>query len=103
VNIFGVGAPVTRNGNGTVTAYVSVGSIMHDNCCYANGPDAIWCQPHENPASARGVSDNTREGLCRAEWDKAVDNLRNGRQWRTYFGPYAAEGAEDLTPAATRS
>lgn len=105
VNIAGLGAPVTRNRDGSFTAHVSVGSIMHDNCCYANGPSARWCKPNETADPGRVAYDESpagHAGHCSAEWDKAVYNMRDGRQWTHTFGPYGPEGGDDITPVKSR-
>lgn len=106
VNILGLGAPVVHNPNGSITAHVSVGSIMHDNCCYANGPSARWCLPGETANAGRVAYDESpagHAGHCSAEWDKAVYNMRDGRQWTWTFGPYGPDGGDNITPVRSRA
>ena len=74
------GAPNTLNASGTgYTMKVSVGSILHDNCCLRN-PAGKWC-------GGTGVDGRTpagegnHNGQCVSEWDKAWWNTIDGRQW----------------------
>lgn len=106
VNVAGLpfGAPVQHRADGAIAAYVSVGSILHDNCCLANGPNAVWCQNHEGGQRALNDQFGRNNEPCKAEWNKAVDNLTRGRQWRIWFGPYTdSHAGEDLTSAPARS
>lgn len=82
------GAPnagVTKNANGTVTMKVSVGSILHDNCClqyppFEGNPGGKFCN---GP-----VSEFSHNGQCVDEWDKAFWNtVSDGRQWDWTFDP----------------
>lgn len=66
----------TTNSNGSVNLFVSVGSIMHDNCCLAN-PAGKMCRGNNDDAS----------GMCIKEWDKAVWNSADGRAWSQTFDP----------------
>jgi hypothetical protein len=97
-------AGVVHNANGTITAYVAVGSILHDNCCLRNGPDGVWCG-----STAKGVLyDETSipqklVGHCSMEWSKAVYNVRDRRMWQATFGPYTGtDGGDNLTPTNNR-
>jgi hypothetical protein len=82
----------TTNRDGTVNLYVSVGSIMHDNCCLAF-PEGKMCHGNNDDLS----------GKCIKEWDKAVWNSFDGRAWSQTFDP---NGEPDLTivknPRTTR-
>ena len=66
----------TSNADGTVNLFVSVGSIMHDNCCLAH-PGGKMCRGNNDDAS----------GLCIKEWDKAVWNSFDGRAWSQTWNP----------------
>jgi hypothetical protein len=63
--------------------FVSVGSIMHDNCCLAS-PEGKMCHGNNDDSSGR----------CIKEWDKAWWNSIDGRAWAVTFDPNAAP---DLT------
>jgi hypothetical protein len=64
-------------------AWVSVGSIVHDNCCLRNPQKGIWCQ--DSPPIP-WLHDGA--GPCSAEWRKAFNNTLAGLQWQHKFGPY---------------
>jgi hypothetical protein len=99
------GADAKKNPDGSITVWVAVGSIMHDECCYANGPSAVWCKPGESKDPGRIAYDEGpgRNGACRAEWDKASHNVFDIRRWRVTLPAYtAAEGGDDLTPMPSR-
>jgi hypothetical protein len=88
----------SRRPDGTQTVFVSVGSIAHDNCCLQNS-DGVMC--------AQGNTDNNWWIPCKAEWEKAVRNTINNRQWTVNLGvdpftpPYSlTHYTDDLTPAA---
>jgi hypothetical protein len=51
---------------------VSVGSILHDNCCILNYPDGYNCN--------NGGNNN----VCKDEFNKAVKNFKK-REWKAYF------------------
>ncbi|MBE9032557.1 hypothetical protein IQ266_22730 [filamentous cyanobacterium LEGE 11480] len=53
---------------------VSVGSILHDNCCIVNFPNGHWCN--------NGGED---QEICRDTWDKAVQNTLAGHTWKATF------------------
>lgn len=75
-----------------VEAYVSVGSILHDNCCLDN-PKGKYCD-----GVAAGVGDDLSgndKKVCSREWRKAVYNSRDGRTWKAVFGPYKKGGKGD--------
>lgn len=69
--------------NCTVEGFMSVGSILHDNCCIHN-PKGYSCQ---------GLNSNN-SGLpeklapCKEEWEEAWGNTSCGRQWKVKFGSY---------------
>lgn len=82
------GAPnagVRKNADGTVTMMVSVGSILHDNCCLQYPP------AEGNPGGkfCNGpLTEYNNNGKCHDEWDKAFWNtLADGRQWEWTFDP----------------
>jgi hypothetical protein len=82
------GAPnagVTRNADGTVTMKVSVGSILHDNCCLKYPPT----QGDPGGKFCNGpISEFSHNGQCVLEWDKAFWNtIHDGRQWDATFNP----------------
>ena len=91
-----------RQSDGKQRLYVSVGSIAHDNCCLKY-PDGVSC---------KGTNSNNEWGVpCKAEWEKALRNTYQGRQWRVTFGeppyvpPYSITNyTDDLTfaPAPNR-
>ena len=92
------GAPnagATQNPDGTVTLMVSVGSILHDNCCLAN-PGGKFCGgPGMDGEPAKEFN---HDGTCVAEWDKAFWNtLTDGRQWQVKMDP---RERSDLTVVA---
>ena len=98
------GAGVTKNQDGTITAYVAVGSILHDNCCMRNGPGGVWCGSMLKGVAYDEVSLSQRLiGHCSQEWSKAVYNVRDGRMWRATFPAYkGTEGGDDLTQTGNR-
>lgn len=66
----------TNRPDGTYDMWISVGSIMHDNCCL-NNPGGKMCSGNE------WGHNNT----CVKEWDKAFWNATNGRAWAQNFNP----------------
>ena len=97
-------APVTKNADGSVTTYVAVGSILHDNCCLRNGNAGTWCG-ELNPQNVimDELSLKHLVGACAMEWSKAVYNVRDRRWWAHTFGPYkGTEGGDDLTQTSNR-
>jgi hypothetical protein len=97
-------APVTKNADGSVTTYVAVGSILHDNCCLRNGNSGTWCG-ELNPQNVimDELSLKHLVGNCAQEWSKAVYNVRDRRWWAHTFGPYkGTDGGDDLTPTTNR-
>ena len=92
------GAPNTWSAsNNGYMMFVSVGSILHDNCCLRN-PAGKWCGgtgvDGRNPAG-----EGNHNGTCVREWDKAWFNTLQARQWRVPVNPTTVA---DLTPAAGR-
>ena len=62
-----------------VAASVSVGSILHDRCCYSN-PNGKACQGYlETP---------NETSACTAAWNEAAGNSVCELTWRAPFGPY---------------
>jgi hypothetical protein len=53
---------------------ISVGGILHDNCCIFNYPNGSWCH--------NGGKD---QKVCDREWWKAVANSINKREWEASF------------------
>lgn len=98
------GAGITRNPNGTITAHVAVGSILHDNCCMRNGPAGVWCGGIKKALLYDELSIPQHVfGHCSQEWSKAVYNVRDKRMWRATFGPYTnADGGDDLSQTGNR-
>jgi hypothetical protein len=76
--------PATDLGNGFRRQWVSVGSIMHDNCCRVT-PEGQHCQGVS--AAQEGWPDTA---ACVREWRKAFYNSRDGRRWAATFGPYGS-------------
>jgi|GEM_PF-6043920 len=74
--------PATDLPGGSKRQWVSVGSIMHDNCCRVN-PEGQHCQGF-SPAQ-EGWSD---QRMCVREWRKAFYNSFDGFRWQATFGPY---------------
>jgi hypothetical protein len=70
---------------GQIPFMVSVGSILHDNCCLRN-PQGRWCQGRENLDFS---------AACSPEWDKAFFDSIQGRVWSACFGPYTYTNQED--------
>jgi hypothetical protein len=52
---------------------VTVGSILHDNCCLVNYPNGYMCH---NGGSQK---------VCKSEWDKAINDSLKGRTWNAPF------------------
>jgi len=87
--------PVRRNHDRSYTGTVSVGSILHDNCCIVNYPNGHMCN--------NGGADN----VCRAEWEKAISNSNIGtrRNWteRRGWGPYVeGDSGDDIAKVPAR-
>jgi PKD repeat protein len=93
-NIFGL-VGVKRNRDGSYTGTVSVGSILHDNCCIINYPNGRFC------------NNGGDQSVCEAEWNKALSNsnLRTGRGWkvRSGWGPYDEGEGDDITLVPARN
>ena len=53
---------------------VSVGSILHDNCCIYHYPHGYWCN--------NGGKDNR---TCRVEWRKAKSDRKRKFEWMATF------------------
>jgi pimeloyl-ACP methyl ester carboxylesterase len=102
------GAPnagVVQHPDGSITASVAVGSILHDNCCLRNGPDGVWCGGIGKAIAYDELSIQQHVfGHCSQEWSKAVYNVRDNRMWRVTFSPYnkPLEGGDDLSQTANR-
>jgi hypothetical protein len=74
--------PATDLGGGNRRQWVSVGSIMHDNCCRAN-PEGQHCQGFS--IAQEGWGD---QQMCVREWRKAFYNSADNRRWQATFGSY---------------
>ena len=74
--------PATDLGGGNRRQWVSVGSIMHDNCCRVN-PEGQHCQGFS--LAQEGLGD---QNMCVREWRKAFYNSLDGNRWQATFGPY---------------
>lgn len=70
--------------NCTLRAAVSVGSIMHDNCCVSY-PNGINCRGVPDWKEIPGVFTSVP---CHREWRKAVYDVLERRYWFETFGPY---------------
>jgi hypothetical protein len=88
------GAPVSINPDGTRTAWVSVGGIMHDTCCIDH-PDGLHCKGADGLSMATDFVDDGR--VCAPEWRKAVWNSFNRRMWKVTYGPYMHDVVDNLT------
>lgn len=75
-------APVRKLNNLTYSVYVSVGSIMHDNCC-ARYPFGQMCTRDVTMKMPIDVSGWGQRCACAREWRKAVSNVVKGRTWKT--------------------
>ncbi len=76
------GAPfagASKLANGNLRMKVSVGSILHDNCCLAK-PNGKWCGKYKETG---------HDGNCDKEWNKAFWNSQptDNRQWDWEFNP----------------
>lgn len=89
--------PAQDSGSGMLRQWVSVGTILHDNCCRLT-PDGQHCQ-YFNPS--QGLWTDSRH--CVKKWRKVFYNSRDNRKWQTIFGPYPDGFTEDdLTDAPAR-
>lgn len=89
--------PAKDIGGGMKTQEVSVGSILHDNCCVDN-PNGQHCNGYN---AAQELMNDSQP--CVKEWRKAFYNTRDGRKWTATFGPYNSNvKSDDLTKAAAR-
>ncbi len=76
----------------TITIAVSVGSILHDNCCKRNG-NGLHCRGAEPGDMAVDFVDDSK--VCAREWRKASYDVLEGRYWFEKFGPYANDATAD--------
>ena len=89
-NLVDLGVPVAQlEQNCSISEAVSVGSIMHDNCCMSF-PDGIYCKadPLDFGAEIQGALTSLN---CHREWRKAVYDVLEHRYWFEKFGPYLAD------------
>jgi hypothetical protein len=84
---------VKHNRDGSFSGFVTVGSILHDNCCIQHYPDGYWCR--------NGGED---QSVCMDEWKKARSNFLHRRGWwvKSGWGPYAECQGDDITPVPAR-
>jgi hypothetical protein len=76
-----------------ISEAVSVGAIMHDNCCISY-PDGMYCK--EDPLDiGREISGALSSIKCHREWRKAVYDVLQQRYWFFKFGPYLSDGKGD--------
>ncbi|MCX5886271.1 MAG: C-type lectin domain-containing protein [Proteobacteria bacterium] len=93
------GTPFTKDEDTClVYGWMSVGSILHDRCCYETNNAGYWC-----PGPMQGDPN-----LCADEWAEAKFNTwctRIGapRQWQYTFGPYPAGNTGDDTSQDLRA
>lgn len=81
----------------TATVYVTIGSIMHDNCCLKNPKEGYMCGKQGD-----WVLGNDQQ-VCGFEWNKAFYDSRDGRGWEVTMGPYVKGGkTDDLKSAKAR-
>ena len=82
----------------TATAYVTIGSIMHDNCCLNNPKEGYMCGK-----SGDNILSGNDQQICGFEWNKAFYDSRDGRGWEVTMGPYIKGGkTDDLTRKPAR-
>jgi hypothetical protein len=98
------GAPnagVTRNRDGSVTAKVSVGSILHDNRCVSH-PGGKWC--NGRGTDGKPATETNHNGKCAKEWDKAFWNsmVTDNRQWDKSFNPKASADLQTVPARKSR-
>jgi len=67
--------------------FITVGSILHDNCCVLNHPNGYFC--HNGGSIA----------VCKPEWNKALRDSLELRQWSTIF----TGKVDDITPVPARA
>ena len=72
-----------------VKGWMSIGSILHDQCCLSSGNTGVGCA---NPDGS---------DKCQKAWDEAWANTRcsligSPRQWKVTFGPYPVGNTGDF-------
>ncbi len=72
----------------TAFGYMSIGSILHDQCCDKNKNGYRCAFPDKNTS------------LCLSEWNEAVrdtfcSTIGASRQWKVTFGPYYKDNKGD--------
>ena len=77
-----------QNRDGTFRGIVSVGSILHDNCCIINYPNGFMCD-----------NGGVDQEVCKPEMEKAFLNWDQRKQWRVKrgWGPYDEGEGDDIT------
>ena len=77
-DLFGAAKKTIPNDADKFTLKVSVGSILHDNCCLIMSRQGITGQMCQ-------MNDMLKvEGPCSKEWQKAVTNSIEGTMWDQY-------------------
>lgn len=97
----------TVNGDCTVSVLVTVGAILHDNCCLelkeqgrareGHMCTSEWWTPQAVSTAfdaAIGAAYNDGKA-CAREWRKATYDVLEDRFWSEKFGPYLTNSAED--------
>lgn len=102
------GIPAAVVGNDcSVTVAVSVGSILHDNCCRSVndvGGDGLVCDGNSGDIGWSAIDTRHDKRNCAKEWRKAVYDVKEGRYWHEKFGPYLDDNAhDDLRQAPTQN
>jgi len=64
-----------------VTGWMSVGSILHDRCCFINDNNGFLCD---------GFSTLKKINNCLKEFANAKSDVQCGNNWSYTFGPYPA-------------
>ncbi len=84
------GLPVVKPDNQCkMRVAVSVGSIIHDNCC-KDYPNGLYCKGGVNlyTAFTQDLPAQFMNYDCAREWRKAFYDVQEGRYWYETFGPY---------------
>lgn len=89
----------TINGDCTVSVMVTVGAILHDNCCLdlkerGRAAEGLHCQGINLWTAALG-DPFLDDKKCAREWRKATYDVLENRFWPERFGPYLNNSAQD--------
>lgn len=86
----------TVNSDCTIKVAVSVGGIMHDNCCRQN-QNGLHCRGLQFGQDVNNwLTDPGDQQVCGLEWRKAVNDVFEGRAWYETFGPYRSDADYDI-------